>query len=138
LALSGDYTFSQGSLIFDNDVMVTGTCKFIYSSGMTSTINSQTQLLFDTGVTLSYAPSVPRRNLLAMVDQTSVLYLNGCSLFATRTGLQLSTGMLLLDGRTTMSSGARHTAEGIGLSSNLDIRLLGGATLDVFGIVRAD
>ena len=138
LSLSSDYTFSRGSLIFDNDVMVTGSCKFIYTSGMPSTINSQTQLFFDTGVTFSYAPILPRRDLLVMTDQTSVLYLNGCSLVTTRTGLQLSTGMLLLDGRTTMSSAARYTAEGIGLSSNLDIRVLGGATLDVFGIVRAD
>jgi 6-phosphogluconolactonase (cycloisomerase 2 family) len=138
LNLSGNYTFSQGALLFDNDVMVTGTCSFIYSSGLTSTISSQTRLFFDTGTTFSYVPSVARRNLLAMTDPSSILYFNGCTVFATRTGLQLSTGKLLLDGRVTMSSAARYATEGIGLSSNLDIHVLGGATLDVYGFVRSD
>ena len=44
LFLSNQFTFSRGSIFFDDDTIVTGTNKFVYGSGLTSTINSNALL----------------------------------------------------------------------------------------------
>lgn len=138
LNLSGDYTFSQGSLLFDKDVYLTGTQKFIYSTPLTSTISSYSTLFLETGLTFSYAPLVAKRNLLYMPDSTAWLYCDGCTLFSTRTGLQLSTGFLMIDNTVTISSQAKYIAEALTLSSNLNLKILNGGYLALNGLVRYD
>jgi len=73
-----------------------------------------------------------------MNDQTSFLSLNGCSLLATRTGLELSQGTLIIDNHVTVSSQALYLAEGIQLDSSLNTILLSSARLDLFGIIVAN
>lgn len=136
LSLDSDFTFSRGSMFFDENVMITGTSKFIYSSRFGSTIGSQSLLMLDRNVTLSYSPPVARKNLLIMQDQSSVLYLNGCSLVSTRTGLVLDTGTLIFDNNVTLSSGAKNSGEALELQSNLAIKVLGGAKVDLFGYIK--
>jgi hypothetical protein len=138
LSLATDYTFSRGALLFDKDVIITGSNKFIYSSALSSTIASQSMLLFDQGTTFSYNPRVGKQNLLFMTDATSLLYLNGCTLHSTRTGLQLSGGSLIFDNKVTLSSEARFHAEGMNLKSDLGISVLSGANAQLFGIIRTD
>jgi hypothetical protein len=138
LMLSRDYTFSLGSILFDEDVFITGTNKFNYTTRLSSTIASQSMLFLDQGITFSYAPARARQDLLVMEDLSSILYLNGCTLHTTRTGLHLSTGKLFLDNKVTMSSEAKHNAESLRLNTDLDIRVLSGATLELFGKVRYD
>lgn len=136
LSLDDDFTFSRGTMFFDENVMITGTSKFIYSSRFGSTIGSQSVLILDSNVTLSYSPTVARKNLLTMVDQSSMLFLNGCSLVSTRTGLILDTGTLIFDNNVTLSSGAKNSGEAIELRSNLTVKVLGGAKIDLFGYIK--
>ena len=83
LTLERDYTFSRGTILFDEDNIITGTNKIIYSAGFSSTIASLSTLFLDRGITFSYAPRNVSRNLLYMPDATSVLYCNGCTLHST-------------------------------------------------------
>lgn len=135
VTLAREYTFSQGALLFAENVVLTGTNKFNYTSKLSSTIASASTLFLDHDVTFSYAPLRAAQNLLYMADATSELYLNGCSLHSTRTGLSLSDGILTLDDKVTMSSEAKFNAEALRLNSNLDIRVRGGASLELFGRV---
>lgn len=136
LNLSSEYTFSLGSIQFEEDVLVTGFGKFNYTNCQSSTIAFGAILTFDNDTTFSYAPQCPRRDLIFMEDNTSALVLNGCTLVSTRTGLELTAGILVIDDKVTMSSQARYPAEGIMLDSSLDTRIKGGSTLDLYGYIR--
>jgi len=123
---NGSYTFTNGAFTITNDVLFTGTSNFIYSSTKTSTINSNAQLMLDNGMTFSYA-STNAKNLLAMTDQTSQLYLLNTSLFAPVTGWQLTKGSLFVDGFCNVTSLATSQANGIlfgdGASSANDLTI---------------
>ena len=134
--LSGAYTFSQGSILFDGDVLVTGANKFTYATGLSSTINSQATLLLDSGATFSYNPNRAKRDLLTMKDASSFLFLSGCTLHSTRTGLQLSTGTIIADNKVTVSSEARNDAEALRFTTDVGIIILSGSTLDLQGRVK--
>jgi len=136
LALDSDFTFSRGTMFFDENVIITGTSKFIYSARFGSTIGSQSVLMMSNNTTLSYAPLAARENLLTMEDQTSILFLDGCTLASTRTGLILDTGTLVMDNRVTLSSQGRNSAEAIQLRTNLTVKILGSAQVDLFGQVK--
>ncbi len=136
ISLASDYTFSQGSLLFDLDNIIMGTGKFIYSSPVGSTIASGARLQLDRSMTLSYAPSRANQNLIFMQDSTSWLYLDGCTLHSTRTGLHLSGGTLIIDDKVTMSSEAKNTAESLWLDSNLNIVIRAGGVVEIFGSVK--
>ncbi len=136
LFLSNNFTLTSGSLLFDGTVVLTGTGTFIYASGLTSTIGSLSTLFVDSGVTFSYAPRNAKNALLFMTDATSALYLNGCTLYSTRTGLLLSGGTLILDDNITLSSSAKNSGEALTLNSNLNIRLKGTAAVNVNGFVK--
>lgn len=138
LNLSADYTFSRGSMLFDDTVLVTGSSKFNYTTGLSSTIASGATLMLDRNVTFSYQPRRPRNNLVTMLDSTSCLYLNGCTVHSTRTGLALSTGTMIIDSKVTFSSEARSRSEALLLSSNLSAKLRGDAVAEFFGLVRYD
>ncbi len=133
---SANYTFSRGSILFDKDVVFTGTTTFAYTTGVGSTINSLSTLMFDHDTTFSYAPRRANSNLLFMTDQTSNLYLSGCTLFSTNTGLQLQTGTLLLDDQVTMTSTGRNSGEALLLNSSLITKVKGGATVYMYGQVK--
>lgn len=134
--LAGDYTFSQGAILFQEDVVITGTNKFNYTSRQTSTIAPNAQLMFDMDVTFSYAPTIPNQNLLYMPDVNATLYLYGCTLHSTRTGLSLKNGTVLVDDSVTMSSEAKYPAESIRLDSNLNVVIKAGASLQLYGSVK--
>lgn len=131
---SGDYSFTRGALLFLNEVDITGQHVFNFSPSLQSTIENNSTLYFDIGTTFNYSPQVANKTLLSM-GSTSFLSLNGCSVVATRTGLQLSQGTLIIDNNVTLSSGALYVAEGIVLQSSLNIMVLGSAVLNLFGII---
>lgn len=136
LNLSGDYTFSRGSILFDEDTLFTGTNKFNYTSRLSSSISSKSTLMFGLNTTFSYAPARANNNLFVMTDSTSALYLQGATLVSTRTGIQLSTGTLVIDQNVTMSSQAKFNAEALKIDTSLTLQLLGGSNLNLFGRVR--
>ncbi len=136
LESSANYTFSRGSILFDQDVIFTGTTTFAYTTGVGSTINSLSTLMFDHDTTLSYAPRRANGSLLSMTDQTSCLYLSGCTLFSTYTGLQLQTGTLLLDDQVTVTSTSRNSGEALLLNSSLTTKVMGGASVYMYGRIK--
>lgn len=136
LLLSSDFTFTQGSLSFQNNVLLRGTYKFTYSSTISSTITANAMLFFDQGLTFSYSPDRPSKNLLFMQDQSSYLYLNGCTLYSTITGLRLDSGTVFVDNNVTFTSEARNLGEAMEIGSSLNMYILSEAVLNVFGNVK--
>jgi len=93
--LDGNYTFSTGALIFDNDILMTGDYIFAYQSTQTSTILSKSTLELDVGFTFNYnAANSESKNLIELEDKTSVLLLNGGTLHTSCQGMQLKKGRL--------------------------------------------
>jgi len=134
--LENYYTFSKGSMRFEGDCLITGSGGFFYTSCSTSTIARESTLVFSEDTIFNYAPACPLTNLIFYEDSLAALYLDGCSIISTRTGLQLAGGILVIDNHVTLSSQALNQAEGLVLDSSLDIRVRSGATLDLYGYVR--
>jgi len=144
LVLENDYTFSFGSFIFEDEVTIMGPTKsFVYSSESTSTINSESTLFVDIDTTFSYDPTVANRDLLVMSGTTSRLYLNGCTLYSTATGMRLKNGTALFDNFVTVSADGQGVSEAISFgdeNASLDedgvrTEVLSGARVEVYGYV---
>lgn len=137
LILSSDFSFTKGHFDVMSDLVVSGTKAFIYASNKQSSIQRKAKITFNQGSSLGYLPSTNGRNLISMVDKTSRLFFNGASLFASATGLKLTTGTMLIDGKMNIGSGAASTAEAItfgdGTSAitDLNIMLLPSAQISV-------
>ncbi len=136
--LDNNWDFSQGTLLFENDVLFTGTNKFIYSSSRTSTINSNSVLKFDHDMTFSYAPTIDNRDLLYMTDQSSLIYFDGCSINSTPTGIRFTRGKVIFDNHVTLSSEGSVESElisfGDGTATNdVDYKILAGGNLEIHG-----
>ena len=136
IQFSREFTFSTGSLGFESEVIFSGTVKFNYTTRMTSTIGYNSVWALEQGMTFSYAPAIAKQTLIRLQDPTSMWYLNGTTIFSTVTGLKLSQGTLLVDNHVTFSSQARNSGEAMILSSNLNVNILGGGVLDVYGFMR--
>lgn len=133
LFLTDDYRFKNGGLKMI-DSTLSGFKGFNFESSQTFTISRT--VMFDTGITFSYSPASNRRDLLYM-DDSSILYLNGCTLKTTITGMQLTTGTLVIDGQNYVyNDGAVSLSQafilGNGYSArDLDIEILPGASLSL-------
>ncbi len=124
-----DFLFQNGQLFIHNDVMITGTSAFIYHSPASSFITKNSCLYLDHGVTLSIAPATftdapyslnntyTNNNFIKMADETSVLYLNGCSLQTTTTGWRLTTGTVNFDDRVQVKTDTTLTLTSLNLRS---------------------
>ncbi len=103
-----DFTFSRGSLIFLDSVEFVGNGKkFIYQSQMTSTIKQNAVIHLSSGFTFSYDPIVDRKDLLELIDETSIIYLDGANLFVNYRELNLKKGRLIVDKNSILSSETR-------------------------------
>lgn len=137
-----DFVFLYGGLIIKNDVVMTGKGSFAYQTSKTFTIASRSSLLLDSDFTFSYDPiRVASKILLEFQSDTSRLILDGATLHATVTGLQLTRGDLLVKRDSFLSSevtsfGEQLIDEGIifgsGVSEN-DVRctILSGSILEL-------
>jgi WD40 repeat protein len=142
-ALNGNFTFSQGQLFFHNDVIVSGTSQCVYASPQPSYITQQSILMVDHQASFSYGPiSSNNRQLIKMFDQSSQLYLNGCTVQSTTTGLQLTKGTLLCNGKSYIynqdnaNGAAKSLSQAIALGDgdpehDLEIIMYPGASLNV-------
>ena len=141
-----DFYFDDGQLYFYNEVDFTGTNKFIYRSTASSFIASGANLLFDTGTTFSYDTATASSHLINMVDESSSLYLKGCTLQCTTTGLNLTKGRLFLDNKVLLKSNSGSAINNsivfgnstLGSAYDLNIKLLSGAFVEVDGILNID
>lgn len=133
LFLTGDYRFKKGGLQMI-DSKISGFHGFNYESSLTCSISRTVTL--DTGVTFSYSPITNNRNLIYM-DGSSRLYLNGCTLSSSLTGMRLATGTLIVDGQNQIKNdGALSASQAImfgtgNASGDLSVEILPGGVLDL-------
>ena len=143
LGIANNYSFSYGSMLFKEDVRITGTSTFEYSTMMGSTIDVCSCLLVDFGSTFKYAPPIANRDLLIMTNTSSKLHLNGCTLHSTTTGLRLTKGMVLFDNFVTLSADGQVVSEAISFGKTDDpsgtndaiVGVLGGAYVEAYGYI---
>ena len=138
LYLSNNFEYNTGSIILDRDIIISGTTQFTYSSPSQLTINTNSCLSLNSGLIFSYAPSSNNRDLLYMTDNTSQLFLNGCTIQSTTTGLRLTNGKLFIDNQVTFNSEGTAASEAISLGNgtainDLDVYLLSAAELNISG-----
>lgn len=133
LILTDTFIYRDGGLITQNSKIL-GFNTFSYESSQTFTINRQ--LFLDSGVTFSYSPRVNKNNLIELSNDSS-LYMNGCSIKTTTTGLQLTKGTLIIDNQNQLyNDGATSLSQAIiwgngNSSDNLKIEILPGANIDL-------
>ncbi|MFH1254580.1 MAG: hypothetical protein V1646_04070 [bacterium] len=120
LAFSDDFYFNRGQLFIHNDVAVTGTSAFVYRSTNPSHITADSVFYFNPATTLDFRPSTAEtadfwgKDLLFMDEATSQLYLNGCTLKTTMTGICLTKGQLIFDNKVSITSAAQLKLNGMG------------------------
>jgi len=141
--LNDDFNFSNGSILFDKDVVFSGTNTFIYSSRMGSTVLDNSSLTFDTDSTFSYDPPSSNKDLLYFSDETSGLYLNGSTLFSTSTGIRFTRGTLFLDNGVTFSCDGTNASEFIAIgngvaSGDMRVKLLSDCEVQIYGGLNYD
>ena len=139
LTITSNYAFDTGSILFKGDVVISGTSKFTYSSSWSSTIDSNSVLKINKGSIFSYAPSVAKKDLIYMENDTSSLYLDNCTLHSTTTGLRLTRGSLFIKNLVTLDADGSALSQAICFgninytTSDLEVHILAGANLDVYG-----
>lgn len=136
--LDNDFTFDKGSILFDRDVIISGTNQFIYSSSQTSTIASNSTLVFDSDTTFKYSPPIANRDLLYMTDEVAFLYLNNCTLHSTSTGLRFTRGTVFLENIVTFSCDGTEDSESICFGNgtaadDVTVNVLSNADINVYG-----
>jgi len=113
MAPVNDFAFPQGQLFINNDVMFTGTSAFIYQSTQPCRVTPNSCLYFDNNTTFSFAPACNDKNLIVLQDSTSSLYLDGCDLKTTLTGIRLTAGRLICDNKMIFDSQATYSVAGL-------------------------
>jgi hypothetical protein len=102
---NGDYTFTNGSFLFKNNVRMRGLYKFVYQSPNISIIRNNSVLWLDQGFTFSYDPIyVASKDLLKFESDTSVLILDNATFHATTTGCHFKKGKMLVRKASALES----------------------------------
>ncbi|MBS1987673.1 hypothetical protein JST56_01645 [Candidatus Dependentiae bacterium] len=137
LHLSSDYIFSVGSMRFIEENIITGTSAFVYTSTGYSMVNGNATLVFDKGLTFSYAPASADRDLIALQNATSRLFFDGCSVVSSVAGMRLTRGTLCIDHNNFLyNNGAVSASEGFAFGNgnsddDLNLQIMPGASLEV-------
>ncbi len=132
--LDGNYSLTQGAIVFQSDVDLIGSYTFTYASDMTSTVTSSATLKLDTCLTFSYDSKTARqkashKTLLEMYDTTSKIFLNGATFHVTHSGMLITNGALIADHDNTIQ------AEGTTISDGLTFGDATNATLTVSFVI---
>lgn len=109
LNLSSDYSFTVGSLTVNNDVTFRGTSVFTYATSQTSTINLDSTLAFNDGISFNYSPLSLNNALLYCVAPTSVVSLSDAQVCVGDGGLCLTGGTLQVAGKSSLDIGSTGT-----------------------------
>ena len=101
------YSFTKGILNINGDWRVTGkNTTFAYSSAQASTLQQDTNWIFDTDVTLSYDSS--GANNIVMTDATAKINFDGATLHAAK-DVRFKDGTLMFDNIVTLSTESGRT-----------------------------
>ncbi|MCK4265430.1 hypothetical protein KAW80_03670 [Candidatus Babeliales bacterium] len=131
IAFSQDFTQTMGSLMFSGDNFISGTSQFVLGNSRANTLASNSRIEIGSGVTFSYDPLIPNQNLFFLTDETSQLYLNDCTFYVTKTGLNLSNGKLMINGNTRFSGEGMIPSEGIYFNDDLSVDIGPAANIEL-------
>ncbi len=134
LSIPTRLNWANGSFLVSRRMEILGGGVFGYTSGMSSTIDNNSKLILSSNVTFSYDPvklsgqAVAGSTNLNFTSTSSWLYLAGCNLFVTSTGLSLRKGSLTVENRNLLFSDATISASqglcfGDGININNDFQI---------------
>jgi hypothetical protein len=147
VAFDRNFNFTQGRFFVYNDVMITGTNVFAYSSTEPLYIESFGTLHFDLGTTFSFSPYESRphtgseRDLLRLIDRSAQLYFDGCAINLPDAGLRLTRGTIYFDNRVVINGNISapniensfELGDGYLSERDVDVVILGGANVNING-----
>ncbi len=112
---TGNYTFTQGSIEFDNQVHFVGPYTFVYASSLTSTIDTESMwYLSDViNVTIGRTGGIFSREPLYFTDQTAKLKLENCTFTVTSSGMSLLNGAVVIDREVYIDINSTSTSNGL-------------------------
>ncbi len=113
ILLSSNFSFTSGNILIDGNCKIKGPYTFTLATPGLLTIGSDSSLEIDTRTIFRYAPPNTRREGVFLQSLSSRLYLNGATLSSSTTGLRLSRGQILFDGKCSIASDATTNAQGI-------------------------
>lgn len=136
---TGDYTFTQGSLVIQNQVNFVGPHAFYYESSQTSTIQSDSAWFFSdlTKLAIGRKSAFSEREPLYFVDRSSWLRMDDSILSVLPNGMKMTRGTFLIDGEVKVDAQSTSTANGLvwgdGTRENdLEIKIYPGAALNLY------
>lgn len=136
--LSANYNFENGKLTFDNSIAIEGgPFTFAYKTKEKSTINAGGTLYINEGIIFSYEPASNAKDLIQLGCSGSKIILDRATLHSTCTGIQLTKGILEINGTCLIASDATCKAEGVvcgdGISAenDLKIKILDSSSLEI-------
>ncbi len=135
--LDTDYTFTQGRFDVIRGFCIEGKGKsFIYTSDRVSTVVSTGIFELGSEVTFKYEPSIASKTLLKLATNSSTMILNSATLAMTATGMQLDTGHLRIEGKSSIANEGSNAGEamiwGDG-TNNLNVEWEPAAKLEISG-----
>jgi hypothetical protein len=143
LLLSNDYSCTAGKVFIVDDVKITGSNQFNYTTTQYSTISRYSTLMLDMGLSFLYGPQIGTNNdLIIMQDSSAGIVMNGCTLKVTTTGLQLTKGSLFLDhknyvynqdlgGKVARTDRESFVVGNLTAANDLNIHVLPGGSLEI-------
>jgi len=134
--LSGDWTFSTGSMAFAGKVEFQGSYRLIYSTTKASTIDSGGILTIGHSSTFSYVPENNSQDLLYFTDNSSRLILDEATVHVGFGGLVFKGGRMVIVNSCTFTNDGTQVSEGIYLGDGteegtIEITLARGSLLNV-------
>ncbi len=102
LLLDGYTSFEKGAIRFENTVKFKGEHIFAYHTSQTSTILSEATVKLDQGFTFSYDVPSGNQNCFQFQDYSARLILNGATMRTTATGMQLTSGQVIIKKDSTL------------------------------------
>jgi len=114
IILDNDYTFTVGTINFNNYVDVIGSSTFFYQSKFTSTINTNSIIHVNPEACFSIERNVNSGNEpLYFVDNSSTIKLDNSTLRVGSNGAQMTRGRVLLDKESSLDLNSTSTLNGL-------------------------
>lgn len=136
--LDTDFTFTEGKFVVQGESEIQGLNKeFKYQSDATSTIDSFSRFIINSGTTFSYEPLIADQTLLQFADPTAEFMLNGGTLHVTNVGLNLTGGTFSVDRASFLTNDGISAMQGIifgdnsSASNNMQLNLEPAACLQI-------
>jgi len=139
--LLDNYNFELGKLTINNLLQIRQISEepltFAYKTNQQSVINPCGILYINEGIIFSYEPTSDTRNLIQLGASGSKIVIDRATLHSTSTGMQITKGILEINGACHVASDASCTAEGlicgdgISVENDLKIKILASSNLEI-------